>query len=67
MPQGSHEGTVERGYLDTCIELPWNAYTAVNTDIKRAAKILDRDVYGMQRVKDRVLELLSVYSLNSDI
>ena len=67
MPQGSHEGTVERGYLDTCIELPWNAYTAVNTDIKRAAKILDRDVYGMQRVKDRVLELLSVYTLNPDI
>ena len=67
MPQGSHEGTVERGYLDTCIELPWNAYTAVNTDIKRAAKILDRDVYGMQRVKDRILELLSVYTLNPDI
>ncbi len=67
IPQGSHEGTVERGYLDTCIELPWNAYTAVNTDIKRAAKILDRDIYGMQKVKDRILELLSVYTLNPDI
>ncbi len=67
MPQGSHEGTVERGYLDTCIELPWNAYTQVNTDIKRAAKVLDRDIYGMQKVKDRILELLSVYTLNPDI
>ncbi len=67
MPQGSHEGTVERSYLDTCIELPWNACTSVNTDIKRAAKILERDIYGMQKVKDRILELLSVYSLNPDI
>lgn len=67
MPSGSHEGTVERGYLDTCIELPWNAVTTVNTDIKRAAKILDRDIYGMQKVKDRILELLSVYTLAPDI
>ena len=67
MPQGSHEGTVERGYLDTLIELPWNAYTTVNTDIKRAAKILERDIYGMQKVKERILELLSVYTLNPDI
>ena len=67
MPSGSHEGTVERGYLDTCIELPWNAVTSVNTDIKRAAKILDRDIYGMQKVKDRILELLSVYTLAPDL
>ena len=67
MPSGSHEGTVERGYLDTCIELPWNAVTTVNTDIKRAAKILDRDIYGMQKVKDRILELLSVYTLAPDL
>lgn len=67
MPSGSHEGTVERGYLDTCIELPWNAVTSVNTDIKRAAKILERDIYGMQKVKDRILELLSVYTLAPDL
>ncbi len=67
MPSGSHEGTVERGYLDTCIELPWDAVTSVNTDIKRAAKILDRDIYGMQKVKDRILELLSVYTLAPDL
>ena len=67
MPQGSHEGTVERGYLDTCLELPWGAYTKVYTDIKRAEKILDRDIYGMKKVKERILELLSVYTLSPDI
>ncbi len=67
MPQGSHEGTVERGYLDLCLTLPWNAKTKVSTDIKRAAKILDRDIYGMQKVKERILELLSVYTLSPDL
>lgn len=67
MPQGSHEGTVERGYLDTCIELPWNACTDTNTDINKAEKILERDIYGLEKVKERVLELLSVYSLSPDI
>ena len=67
MPQGSHEGTVERGYLDTCIELPWGAYTKTITDIKKAQRILDRDIYGLSKVKERILELLSVYSLSPDI
>ncbi len=67
MPGGAHEGTVVRGYLDTCLELPWNNYTKVSADIKRAAKILDRDIYGMNKVKERILEMLSVYALASDI
>lgn len=67
MPQGSHEGTVERNYLDTCLELPWNCHTSAVTDIKKAAKVLDRDIYGMQKVKERILELLSVYTLSPDI
>ncbi len=67
MPGGAHEGTVVRGYLDTCLELPWNNYTKVSTDIKRAAKILDRDIYGMNKVKERILEMLSVYALAPDI
>ena len=67
MPQGSHEGTVERNYLDTCLELPWNAFTSVIADINRAAKILDRDIYGMNKVKERILELLSLYVLSPDI
>ena len=67
MPQGSHEGTVERGYLDTCLEIPWKNYTPVIADIKRAEKILDRDIFGMKKVKERILELLSVYVLSPDI
>ena len=67
MPQGSHEGTVERGYLDTCLELPWGAYTKITTDIKKAEKILNRDIYGMKKVKERILELLSVYTLSPEI
>ncbi len=67
MPQGSHEGTVERNYLDTCIELPWDSYTKTFTDIKKASKILERDIYGLEKVKERILELLSVYTLSPDI
>lgn len=67
MPQGSHEGTVVRGYLDTCLALPWNVYKNINTDISRAEKILNRDFYGMDKVKTRILELLSVYTLAPDI
>ncbi|MBR2489829.1 MAG: endopeptidase La, partial [Clostridia bacterium] len=67
MPSGSHEGTVERGYLDVCLELPWRKCTDIVTDIKRAEKILNRDIYGMDKVKERILELLSVYVLNPDI
>ena len=67
MPSGSHEGTVVRGYLDTCLELPWNRDTAVSTDIKKAEKILNRDIYGMDKVKERILEMLSVYTVAPDI
>ncbi len=67
MPQGSHEGTVERNYLDTCIELPWNAFTKTSTDVLKAEKILNRDIYGLEKVKERILELLSVYALSPDI
>lgn len=67
MPPGSHEGTVIRGWLDTCIELPWSIESKVCNDIKRAEKILDRDFYGMNKVKNRILEMLSVYTLAPDI
>ena len=67
MPQGSHEGTVLRGYLDTCLELPWNNYTNVIADINRAEKVLNRDIFGMEKVKERILELLAVYVLSPDI
>lgn len=67
MPQGSHEGTVVRGYLDTCLELPWDTYTDAKLDIGKSAQILDRDFYGMEKVKERIIEQLSVYLLNPDV
>ena len=63
MPFGSHEAAVIRGYLDTCLELPWNRYSTEKTDLSRAKKILDRDHYGLQKVKERILELLAVRKL----
>ena len=67
MPQGSHEGTVVRGYLDACLELPWGIYSKTSADINRSAKILNRDFYGMDKVKDRILESLSVLALAPDM
>ncbi len=67
LPQGSHDGGVIRGYLDTCIELPWNCYTKDEIDISLSKKILDRDFFGMEKVKSRILEMLSVYLLAPEI
>lgn len=67
MPQGAHEATVVRGFLDTCLSLPWDSYRETSSDIVRAEKILNRDFFGMSKVKERILELLSVYTLAPDI
>ncbi len=67
MPQGSHEGTVERNYLDTCLALPWRVKTPIFTDIDKTEKILNRDIYGMEKVKERIIELLSVFKLSGEI
>ena len=67
MPQGSHEGTVERNYHDTCLELPWRVSSPVFTDIIKAEKILNRDIYGMDKVKERIIELLSVFKLSGEV
>ncbi len=66
MPQGAHESTVSRAYIETCLALPWNKCDNTVVDIKKAAKILDRDFYGMKKVKERILEALSVYALSPD-
>lgn len=63
MPFGSHEVTVTRNYLDTCLDLPWNVYSEERLDLDRARKILERDHYGLQKVKERILELLAVRRL----
>ncbi len=67
MPQGSHEGTVERNYLDVCLELPWSNTTPVFSNIAKAEKILNRDIYGMEKVKERILELLAVFKLAGEV
>ena len=62
--QGSNqEATVIRTYLDTCLDLPWNTFTVDDLDISRAQQILDRDHYGLKKVKDRILETLAVRKL----
>lgn len=67
MPQGSHEETVIRGYLDTCLELPWETYSKDSIDIEKSRKILEREHYGMTDVKRRIIELLAVKKLSPDI
>ncbi len=66
MPQGAHESTVSRAYIETCLALPWNKCYEAAVNIKKAQKILDRDFYGMKKVKERILEALSVYALSPD-
>ena len=61
--QGSAESSVERGYLETLLDLPWDKMSKDNTDIKRAENILERDHYGLEQVKERILEFLAVRSL----
>ena len=67
LPAGSHEGTVMRSWLDLCLELPWKKYSGSKVDIKKAEKILNRDFYGLDKVKERIIEMLSVYSLNPEL
>ncbi len=59
----SSESTVERGYIETLLELPWDKASKDNTDIVRAEEILEKDHYGLEKVKERILEFLAVRSL----
>ena len=67
MPFNSQEASVIRGYLDTCIALPWNVKTEEKIDIVKAKKQLDKNHYGLEKVKERILELLAVRKLQPDI
>ncbi|WP_081295571.1 endopeptidase La [Gilliamella apicola] len=62
MPAMSAEATVVRGYIDWMIQVPWYKCSKVRKDIEGAQKVLDRDHYGLERVKDRILEYLAVQS-----
>ena len=59
-PFGSSEGAVLRNYLDTVLELPWNSSTKERVDVETARKILEKDHYGLQKVKERILETIAV-------
>ncbi len=59
-PYGSAEASVLRNYLDTVLELPWNTSTKERVDVAAARKILDKDHFGLQKVKERILETISV-------
>lgn len=67
MPSGSQEAAVIRTYLDTVLELPWNEATTDVIDIKKVKAQLDNDHYGLEKVKERILELLAVRSLTPDV
>ena len=66
-PYGSSEAAVIRSYLDTCLELPWGKVSKETTDIEKARKILDRDHYGLDKVKERILEYLAVRQLSQNV
>ena len=63
MSSSSSESTVERGYIETVLELPWNRMSVDNKDLDHAAQVLDDDHYGLKDVKERILEFLAVRNL----
>lgn len=64
MPPTSPEATVSRVYIETCVELPWNKVTKDNLNLANARRVLDRDHYGMDKVKERITEALAVRKLS---
>ena len=67
VPVGSSEANIIRTYLDTCFALPWNKSSKETIDLKKSKKILDRDHFGLKKVKERVLEFLAVKKLAPDV
>ncbi|MGN0452750.1 MAG: endopeptidase La [Ruminococcus sp.] len=66
MPYGSQEASVIRTYIDTCLDLPWHTYTEENIDLVKVRSALDKNHYGLEKVKDRIIESLAVRKLNPD-
>lgn len=67
MQGNAAETSVIRNYLDTCLALPWHITTTDNLDQEHARKVLDKEHYGLEKVKERILELLAVRKLNTDV
>ena len=67
MQGNAAEISVIRGYLDTCLALPWHTFTKDDYDQGHARRVLDKDHYGLRKVKERILELLAVRKLNTEV
>ena len=66
LPRGSHEAPMAQSYIECILDLPWLEKTEDNLDLKNARKVLDRDHYGMEKVKARILEMLAVQKLTGN-
>ena len=66
-PFGSSEASVIRNYLDICLELPWNTRTEERLDVRAAREVLDKEHFGLEKVKDRITEYLAVRQLAPDV
>ena len=66
-PFGSSEASVIRNYLDICLELPWNTRTEEQLDVRAAREVLDKEHFGLEKVKDRITEYLAVRQLAPDV
>jgi len=67
MNPAAAEYSVQLNYLELLVDLPWNEYTKDNYDLKRARKVLDEDHFGLEKVKDRIIEFLAVTKLNGNM
>ena len=66
-PFGSPESAVLRTYIETCLEIPFGKYTNDETSVANARKVLERDHYGLEKVKERILEFIAVKEINPDV
>lgn len=64
---GSPDAAVSRTYLDTCLDLPWNVFTKETLSVEHARRVLDREHYGLEKVKERILEYIAVRQLAPDV
>ena len=65
-PFGSAEGAVIRNYLDVCLEMPWNETTRERVSVDAARKVLEKDHFGLEKVKERILETIAVRQMNPE-
>ena len=67
LPESSQESFVIRNYLDTVLELPWNKESKIKVDIRKAESVLEKDHFGLKKVKERILESIAVNAINPDV